>query len=72
MSSLEKSAAAMGVSMAVFLATMMIAPTAIAVPAGKPGSVMTNAEMRDLVCTKGGHWESVGWARCEGAHNFKV
>lgn len=72
MSLLEKSATVMGVSMAVALGTMMTAPTAIAAPFGKPGAVMTKTEMRDLGCTKGGRWESIGWARCEGTRNFKV
>jgi hypothetical protein len=70
---LKKTASVMAVAATIFLGTMTVAaPTAIAAPVGKSGTVMTKAEMSGFDCHKGGYWESVGWAKCSGTRAFRV
>jgi hypothetical protein len=70
---LKKSVAAMVASVTIVPGTMMVAvPTAIAAPVGKPGVVMTKAEMSAFDCHKEGNGKSIGWAKCSGTHAFKV
>jgi hypothetical protein len=69
---LKKVTAVTAISGAVVLGTMIATPTAIAAPDGKLGAVMTKTEMSALGCEKGGNNGSIGWARCNSTHAFKV
>lgn len=58
---LKKITSVMTAAATIFLGTMTVtAPTAIAAPVGKSGTVMTKAEMSAFDCHKGGYWTSIG------------